>query len=571
MSKLFKLVLVGVLLVLAVVPVAAQDDLGNVVVGSTVGSTGVNFNPITSSSATEQDIMNLLYPALVGVNPETAVIEPGAPGGLAESWEVSEDGLVYTITLKDYFTWSDGTPVTANDIAISWEAIASGQIETPIAYLTDYITNVEVIDDHTLAVTVPEASCESVGNFYFQSFPSHLVTAEDGTIDWTAVQAMTQSDAADLEVGPYGLSAQIPDQQTALVPVAAEQWPSDAEGPILNEGYIQKVVGDQTVETEQFLAGEIDFSSFVPVDRREDVRNAEGISSYEFSPGNTWDYLAVNFANPENPQPAFDEEGNAVEQDRHPLFAERDVREALAHAINMEDVITAAVFGEGSIMQSMYAPGTWVYNDEVPFYEFDPELATTMLADAGWTDEDGDGVIECHGCADAEEGTPFAFTLYTNQGNTRREAFGQIVQDQLSAVGVQVDFQTIDFNVLIDMLDQQTFDAVILGWRNSYPFSADYTQIFGASGDVVGGSNSVSYVNPEMDELMRQALTLPGCDTAERAAIYGQAAQLFHEDLPYVVQFSTDGMYGWQDGIEGVDPYPANLLWNLTEWTRAAQ
>src|SRR5690606_24774171 len=146
-----------------------------------------------------------------------------------------------------------------------------------------------------------------------------------------------------------------------------------------------------------------------------------------------------------------DEDGNLVEQDAHPLFAERDVRAAMAHAINMEDVITAAVFGEGSAMQSMYAPGTWVYNDEVPFYEFDPELASSMLADAGWTDEDGVGVVECNGCGTAEDGTPFAFPLYTNQGNTRREAFGQIVQDQLSDGGIQVDFQTIDFNVLVDM------------------------------------------------------------------------------------------------------------------------
>jgi peptide/nickel transport system substrate-binding protein len=571
MNKLFKLALAGALAVLAVVPAAAQDDLGNVVVGSTFGSTGVNFNPITSSTATEQAIMNLLYPSLVGVNPETAVIEPGAPGGLAASWEVSEDGLVYTITLKDYFTWTDGTPVTANDLAITWAAIQSGQVETPVAYLVDYISDVQVIDENTLQVTVPEASCESVGNFYFQAFPSHLVTAEDGTIDWDMVNQMTQSTEADLEVGPYGLSAQIPDQQTALVPVSAEQWPSDEEGPILNEGYIQRVVADQTVETEQFLAGQTDFMTFVPVNRRSDVRAAEGINNYEFSPGNTWDYLALNFANPENPQPAYDEDGNLVEQDRHPLFAVTDVRKAIAHAINMEDVITAAVFGEGEIMQSMYAPGTWVYNDEVPFYEFDPEGARELLAANGWTDEDGDGVVECHGCADAEEGTPFAFTLYTNQGNTRREAFGQIVQDQLSDVGIQVDFQTIDFNVLVDMLDQQTFDAVILGWQNSYPFSADYTQIFGTSGDVIGGSNSVSYVNPQMDELMRQALTLPGCDTAERAAIYGQAAQLFHEDLPYVVQFSSNGMYAWQDSLEGVDPYPANLQWNLTEWTRASE
>ncbi|MFO7320152.1 MAG: ABC transporter substrate-binding protein [Chloroflexota bacterium] len=568
MHKLLKALLVGALVALVVAPAAAQDDLGNVIIGSTFGSTGVNFNPITSSTATEQDIMNLLYPGLVGVNPETAIIEPNAPGGLAKSWEVSEDGTVYTITLKDYFQWSDGTPVTANDIAISWAAITSGQVETPLAYLTSYITDVRVIDDYTLEVTIPEPSCESVGNFYFQAFPSHLVMDADGNVDWQAVNTMTMSSPEDLEVGPYALSAQIPDQQTALVPVAEGQWPAEQEGPILNDGYIQKVVGDQTVQIEQFLAGEIDFLTFVPPDRRADIRSAEGISSYEFSPGDTWDYFAVNHANPENPQPARDENGNLIEQDPHPLFAVREVRQALAHAINMDDVITAAVFGEGSKMQSMYAPGTWVYNDEVPFYEYDPDRARELLAEAGWTDEDGDGVIECHGCAHAEEGTPFSFTLYTNQGNTRREAFGQIIQDQLAEVGIEVDFQTIDFNVLVDMLDQQTFDAVILGWRNSYPFSPDYTQIFGTSGDVIGGSNSVSYVSEEMDELMRRALTLPGCDPQERAEIYGQAAQLFHEDLPYIVQFSTNGMYAWQDTLQGVDPYPANLLWNLTEWTR---
>lgn len=571
MSKLFKLVLVGVILALAVVPAAAQDDLGNVIVGSTFGSTGVNFNPITSSTATEQDIMNLLYPGLLGVNPETAIIEPGAEGGLALDWEANEDGTVYTITLKDYFQWTDGTPVTAHDIAINWDAIQSGQIETPLAYLTSYVNDVEAVDDYTLRVTFPDASCDWQGNVPFQAFPSHLVRGEDGSYDWLALQEMTFSSEADIEVGPYGLSAQIPDQQTALVPVAAEQWPADLEGPVLNDGYIQRVVGDQTIETEQLLAGEIDFHTFVPVDRRDDVRAAEGISSYEFSPGNTWDYLAVNHANPENPQNAYDEDGNLIEQDPHPIFSNRDVRQAMAHAINMEDVITAAVFGEGSAMQSMYAPGSWVYNDEVPFYEFDPELAAQMLEDAGWVDGDGDGVRECADCGTAEDGTPLAFTLYTNQGNTRREAFGQIVQDQLSDVGIQVDFQTIDFNVLVDMLDQQTFDAVILGWRQGYPFFPDYGQIFGTTGDVIGGSNSVSYVNPEMDRLMAEALNLPGCDPAERAAIYGQAAQLFHEDLPYIVQFSTDGMYAWQNAIEGVNPYPANLLYNLTEWTRAAQ
>src|SRR5687768_14485720 len=130
MSRLLKVLLLGVVLALVVAPVAAQDVGDNVIIDSTFGSGPVNFNPVTSTSATEQDIMNLLYPNLLGVNPETALIEPNQPGGLAESWEVSEDGLVYTFHLRDDFSWSDGTPVTAHDFQAVWDVVVSGEVET---------------------------------------------------------------------------------------------------------------------------------------------------------------------------------------------------------------------------------------------------------------------------------------------------------------------------------------------------------------------------------------------------------------------------------------------------------
>src|SRR5690606_24771821 len=108
----------------------------------------------------------------------------------------------------------------------------------------------------------------------------------------------------------------------------------------------------------------------------------------------------------------------------------------------------------------------------------------------------------------------------TNEGNTRREAIGTLVQDQLAQVGIQVDFQTIDFNTLLDVMDSQTFDTLILGWRNGYPDDPDATQLFTAGSDVVGaGSNFTSYNNPEFDALNAQAKTVPGCDPADRAVI----------------------------------------------------
>jgi peptide/nickel transport system substrate-binding protein len=564
MSRLLKVVLIGVIAALLVAPVAAQDD-GNVIIDSTFGASGpVNFNPVTSSSASEQQIMNLLYPALLGVNPETALIEPGAQGGMAESWDVSEDGSVYTFHLRDDLTWSDGSPVVAQDWQIIWDVLQSGDVESPLGFLTENVANIEAIDDHTLQITFNGASCEALNDAGFQPIPSHLYT--DG--DYTVLNTQNYDTPENIEIGPYQLTSQIPDQQTALTPV--ENWP---DGPAQNDGYVYKLVGDQTIQIEQFLAGETDVLDFIPPNRRADIVAAEGtgVMNYTFVPGNIWDYLAFNMANPDNPQEAYDEDGNLIEQDPHPIFGDVRVRQAISMAVNVDDIIEGAVFGYGTRMNSAYAEGTWPYKADVPAYEFDPEAAAALLEEAGWIDDDNDPTTPrvAQGALYAPDGTEMRFDLVTNQGNTRREAIGQIVQDQLADIGIAVDFQTIDFNVVIEQLDAQNFDAIILGWQNTYPYRADQTQIFASTSDEFGGSNSGSYINPEIDELFQQALNLPGCDVAARAEIYGQIQEILHRDAPYLFLYSVDGMFAWHDTVSGVDPYPAALYWNITEWTKA--
>src|SRR5258706_4130794 len=124
----------------------------------------------------------------------------------------------------------------------------------------------------------------------------------------------------------------------------------------------------------------------------------------------------------------------------------------------------------------------------------------------------------------APNGTPLKFTLLTNNGNTRRAATGTIFEDSMKAIGVEVTFQTIDFNLLLEAQNNQTFDAVLLGWRNVYPDDPDLTQIFGTSGDILnGGSNNTSYSNPEFDDLQKAALTVTRCEPAQRADLYKQA------------------------------------------------
>jgi peptide/nickel transport system substrate-binding protein len=169
----------------------------------------------------------------------------------------------------------------------------------------------------------------------------------------------------------------------------------------------------------------------------------------------------------------------------------------------------------------------------------------------------------------AEDGTPFHFTLYTNDGNTRRAAIGQIVQDQLGQLGIEVDFQTIDFNALIDnVMLAQTFDALILGWQEDFPQDPDQEQLFASTSDTLNaGSNFMSYNNPEVDRLLREALTLPGCDPEERAPLYYQVEKLLQDDQPYVWLEVRNGMYAANASIENWDPRPANPLWNVHAWT----
>lgn len=565
MNKLVKVLVAGVAAAMLVVPVVAQDDEA-VIIDSTFGSGAVNFNPITSTGATESQIIGLMLPALVGVNPETALIEPGVDGGLAESWDISEDGLTYTFHLYDNYTWSDGTPVTARDFEIVWDVITSGEVETNLVFLQDEIVDMVATDEHTLEVTFTSTNCEALSAAGIQPIPSHLFEG-----NFAALNDDFFDTPETLWIGPYDLASNVADQQTGLTPIENEGYPLDrADTP-----YVLRVVGDQTVQVEQFLAGEIDLLAGPPVNRRSDVRaaaEAGDAAFYEYTPGNSYDYMAFNLANPDNPQAAVDEAGNIIEQDPHPIFSDVRVRQALSMAVDVDAMIEGAVFGEGTRMTSSYAQGSWPYNTEIEPYAFDPAAAAAALAEAGWVDADNDPStpLVAQGAMNAEDGTEFRFTLFTNQGNTRREAIGTIIQDQLGDIGVAVDFQTIDFNVLLDILDNQTYDAFILGWQNAYPFRADQKQLWNVSSDVIAGDNFTSYINPELDELFEQAASVPGCAKEDRAAIYGEIQEILHRDVPYMFLFSIDGMYAWRSDLQGVNPYPAALYWNINEWTKSS-
>lgn len=571
MKKVTRYLVLGIALLLVgalVVPAVAQDaqpGQGGLIIEGNFGGDPENLNPIIASSTTSSRIINLIFPGFIGVDPATALFEKNRPDALVTDWTISEDGKTYTFKLRDDWKWNDGEPITSADILYTWNAIVSGEVDTPLSFELDIIDSIEAPDDYTLVVNFKNADCTALNNASLPVVPSHILPAD-----------FAELNDAEYNINPTVTSGvfNFNEMRTGDVVTlsANEEYPGNP-GQVMPEGFIYKVVPDQTVLVEQFLAGEQNFIDTPPVNRRADIRNDADINVYSF-PGNSWDYLALNFADPTNPQNALDDSGNPIDQGHHPLFSDTRVRQAIAMAINVDDIIKGAVFGEGERMASTFVPASWAYDKELAPIGYDVAKAQELLTEAGWVDDDNnpDTPLVAKGAMYAEDGTPFKFTLYTNEGNSRRGAIGTITQDALKQLGIQVDFQAIDFNTLLDIIDGQTWDAYILGWRNSYPDDPDQTSLFTPSGDTVGGGqNSGSYNNPQVTELMEQARTLPGCDPAERAKIYAQIQKILQDDVAYVPMFVQGGFYAASKDVEGFSPYPSQPFWNIDTWSVPAR
>jgi len=285
--------------------------------------------------------------------------------------------------------------------------------------------------------------------------------------------------------------------------------------------------------------------------------------------------VALNYGNPDNPQSAevdeatglatgnyVDAEGNVSEsQDLHPLFGDARVRMAMQMGINIDEIMEKAALNEGTPMAANILPTSWAVHPDLQPIAYDPEGAAALLAEAGWADSDGDGILD-------KDGVKFEFEMVTNEGNARRTQTGELLQDMWGDLGLQVNFSTMDFNAMLEINDAQTYDAIILGWRNSFPDDPDQTTLFTTQNDLVGnGQNTVSYSNPEVDRLMEEAKNVPGCAPSDRAPVYHQLQEIIQQDLPYLWLFAQNGMYAANDSVQGFAPYPSQLYWNVDAWT----
>ena len=586
MNKLTKFILVGLVLVFAValtIPVAAQEQdvpgpgEGDAIIWSNFGADINTMNPFLSADGTSNTIITLIFPDFVTYDPDTGQYAPDAKNSIVADWTISDDGTTYTFTLDDDWTWSDGTPITAADIEYAWEVINDESVNnnSNLIQIRDNVESMEFPDERTVVVTFTTAACNAIDIVSVMPVvPAHAYR------ELYPVNADMNDSDENLNPQVTGDTFQFlnyrPGEQVTLI--ANPDFPDADLGAVIPEGFIFKNVADQNVGVEQFLAGQLSRVG-APQSRQQEIQDLVDAGEYQghnYAGGNVR-FLAFNLGDPENPVDGLDEDGNVLDQGLHPIFGDVRVRQALNYAIEFEAINQGTFFGFGFQGATHSRPDNWAHPEDIEPYPFDLEQADALLTEAGWIDNDGDGVRECTGCLYATEvdpefeGSPMEFELLTNAGNVSQEALGTVLQDQWGDVGAVVDFAPIDFNVLVDTLVGQTFDAIMIFWGFGFPSDPDgITVTFDPSNDIVGsGFNAGSYYNPRVTELLDEARSLPGCDVEERKAMYGEIYQILHDESPWIWIGFSNILIAAQPNIENWDPRPTtnqSSFWNTDSW-----
>jgi peptide/nickel transport system substrate-binding protein len=497
-----------------------EPAYGDTLIVGSIGEPSILI-PMLAGDSASHDVAGLLYNGLVKYDTDLSVI-----GDLAESWEISPDGLVITFHLKKDVQWTDGVPFTADDVMFGYKTIIDEK--TPTAYQEDFlqVKKAEVLDTYTFRVTYEKPfapALTSWGNLVV--VPKHLLEGKD----------ITKTDFArnPVGLGMYKLKKWIPGQEVIL-----SSNRDYFEGRPYIDGYVYRVIPDPATMFLELQAGGIDMMGLTPIQYKKQTDNEffrNNFQKFRY-PVFSYSYLGFNL--------------------RHPWFQDKRVRQAIAHAIDKSEIIDVVLFGLGSPSTGPYVPNTWPYNPHVKKYEFNPEKAKQLLKEAGWDDTDGDGILD-------KKGTDFEFTIRTNMGNKLREKTATIIQWRLRNIGIKVNIEVIEWSAFInEFIDKRRFEVVILGW--GIGIDPDQYDIWHSSKTREKEFNFVSYSNPEVDELLEKGRRTFNIE--ERKKAYFRIQEILADELPYIFLYVPDATPIVHARFKGIKPSPIGISYNLREW-----
>jgi len=487
-----------------------------------VGSIGEpsTLLPLLASDSPSHEVAGHIYNGLVRYDKNLNL-----EGELAESWDVSPDGLTIIFHLRKGVKWHDGQPFTSRDVLNTYRVTIDPKTPTAYADAFKQVKRADAPDSQTFRVTYARPFAPALESWGMAILPAHLLEGKE----------ITTSDLARHPVGtgPYRFREWVAGQKLVL-----ESNHDYYEGRPYIDRYVYRIIPDNSTMYMELKAGTLDMMGLSPVQYQRQTSNrkfSERFNKYRY-PASAFTYIGYNL--------------------RHPLFSDRRVRQALTSAINKEEIIQGVLLGMGQVARGPYKPGTWAYNPRIKDYNYDPDRAKRLLAEAGWKETGTDGIL-------MKDGKPFSFTILTNQGNAERLKTAQIIQRRLKKIGIDVKIRVIEWAALLSQfIDKGNFEALIMGWTIGQ--DPDIYDVWHSSKTGPKELNFVGFKNGEVDRFLEEGRST--FDLEMRKRCYYKIQEILAEEQPYTFLYVPDALPVVNARFRGIEPAPAGISYNLIRW-----
>lgn len=459
-----------------------------------------------------------IHNALVELN-ERLELEPV----LAESYEVADDGLTYTFKLRKGVKFHDGTELTAKDVKYTYDFYRDEANGATIIGDFFGVDSVETPDDYTVVVNMSEVNAAFLNNgattFIVQS-EYHKEVGED------------TYKTAPIGTGAFKLKEWRPAEYTEL-----EAFDDHFRGQPNIDFLREDIVPEPSVRTIALETGEA-HSAVWPLLVEDNLRLAQDPNFITYR--TSWSSIKHFPLN-----------------NSHPVLSDKVVRQAMMYALDRPQIIDDIWSGAAVVAHSNLSPKyEFYYNPDLKQYEYDPAKAMEMLEEAGWVDEDGDGVRE-------KDGTDLAFTVSVITGDQARRPIAEVAQQYLAEVGIKIEIEEAPVASILEGLTECNLDAGLFNWTygdlDPDPFSTLHSE---------GGNNFACFRNEKMDELIEQGIQI--VDPEKRQPIYYEIQELFVEEVPVLYIMVDDGYQIFSADVKGL-PDPSTVLSSLelyrSAWT----
>jgi len=485
------------------------------------------LNPLVSTSAQTKDILERVYVKLLEERDDFLNFNPR----LARDWEFSEDSLSITFYLRDDVRWTDGVPVTAEDVRFTWELEVDTVVAWPSAGIKASISDVQVKDAHTVTFV------------FDRRYPSQLMDANDGVIlprhilgDVPRQKLRTHEFGRNpVGCGPFKLGRW---EAGRFIELVRNKNYYEAGKPEIDR-VIFRFVPDMVTLTTQLKKGEVDVLESIPADLAAGLTERYPHLTIYTYPSRQYVWIAWNV--------------------RHDLFAGREIRRALTMAINRVEIIETLFGGLARECKSPIHSNLWAFDDGIEALPYDPDSSRAVFREQGREDGDGDGILD-------KEGKPFEFEMMTNASNQLRVDIATMAEAYLKKVGVRVVVRTLDFGTVVDALLGGTYESCVFGWRTAT--KPDITNEWHSSSLPRKGMNVSFYQNPEVDALIDEAkVTL---DKTRAKKLWSEVQRIIYYDQPFTFVAIPYEVNAVNKRFCNIKPNAISFFYNLREWRTGA-